>query len=260
MHPTLSFLKRAHAVTKMISPQSSKRIIIACFPKSASTFLRNVISGISGYATEELCVGYDRNEQDLYLPTVIDHAFTPVVNHMHMWAREHNIGIMKSAGITPVVLVRNIFDTAVSMKDHLANHSPLFSMAYVDNTFASMPPEEQQDMVVDMCIPWFISFYVSWYKAQQQNLLNTYWLTYEQLIDDKETTVANICDFYSVEHNPESIRNAIATVENNKKRSNRNVGVQGRGKTQLTDIQRQKIIKMASYYKDVDFSLIGITE
>jgi hypothetical protein len=218
MHPTLSLLKRAHAVTRKLSPHANKRIIIACFPKSASTFLRNVIGEITGYTTNEFCVAYERNEQDLYLPTLIDHAFTPV-----------------------------------------ANHSPFFSMAYVDDSFAQLPPEEQLDMVIDLCMPWFISFYVSWYKVRQDNLLDTYWLTYEKLTDDKPAAVADICRFYGIETDRATIDKAIATIEGNKKKSNLNVGVKGRGKAQLTDVQKQKIIKMASYYKDVDFSLIGIT-
>jgi len=101
-------------------------------------------------------------------------------------------------------------------------------------------------------MPWFISFYVSWYKVRQDNLLDTYWLTYEKLTDDKPTAVADICRFYGIETDR-------ATIEGNKRKSNLNVGVKGRGKAQLTDVQKQKIIKMASYYKDVDFSLIGIT-
>jgi len=259
MHPTLSLLKRAHAVTRKISPHANKRIIIACFPKSASTFLRNVIGEITGYTTNEFCVAYERNEQDLYLPTLIDHAFTPVVNHMHMQARGNNVAIMQISGIRPTVLVRNIFDTTVSMANHLANHSPFFSMAYVDDSFAQLPPEEQLDMVIALCMPWFISFYVSWYKVRQDNLLDTYWLTYEKLTDDKPAAVADICRFYGIETDRATIEKAIETIQGNKEKSNLNVGVKGRGKAQLTDAQKQKIIKMTSYYKDVDFSLIGIT-
>lgn len=257
MHPTRSILKRIFALTNKLSTNSDKRIVIACFPKSASTFLRNVVSELSGYQTKEFCLGYDRNEQNIDFPTLIDHSFKPIVNHMHVQATSNNIHHMHLARISPIVLVRNIFDTAVSLRDHLIK-TPRIPMAYVDRRFKELPNEMQLDMVVDMCIPWFFSFYVSWYRAQESGLLNTYWMSYEELISDKLQSIKKVTNYYKINVTDDEIETAVNTIESDKKRSNINVGKRGRGKQGLNEEQRGRIIRLARYYPDVDFTRIGI--
>jgi hypothetical protein len=41
-------------------------------PKSGSTFTRRVLSEATGYEYVDLSYAYERTEQDLYLPKVID--------------------------------------------------------------------------------------------------------------------------------------------------------------------------------------------
>lgn len=257
MHPTRSILKRIFAITQHLSPNANKRIVIACFPKTASTFLRNVISELTGYKTEEFCLGYERNEQNIYLPTLIDHSFKPIVNHMHVQATGNNLEHMNMARIKPIILVRDIFDTAISLRDHLVK-TPRIPMAYIDRKFATFSIERQLDMVVDMCMPWFFSFYVSWYRANKSGAINAYWTTYEQLIADKIGTIEHILECYNIPISRHKIVDAINTIESDKQRSNKNIGKRGRGKSTLSDDQRSRIIRLATYYPDVDFSLIGI--
>ena len=47
-------------------------ILIACFPKSGSTFLHKTLQSITGFSVESMTYRRKRNEQDMYLPTTVD--------------------------------------------------------------------------------------------------------------------------------------------------------------------------------------------
>ncbi|MUM78098.1 hypothetical protein GKC30_10665 [Pseudodesulfovibrio sp. F-1] len=258
MHPTKSLLKRLYTITAALSSHSNERIFIACFPKSGSTFLRNVLAEISGYKTEEICVGVKNDEQDIYFPALIDQAFNGISSRMHMKAKDQNIEVMQQCGIRPVVLVRNIFDVVASLRDHCV-HTPVFAISHMKDIYRAMPQEQQLDVIIDMLVPWYIEFFASWHRVRENNALDIYLTSYEQVMSDKPKTIQEICGFYAIQTSGEKIAGAIALIEKDKKRSNFNVGRTGRGKACLSDKQVEKISRMAGYFKDIDFSLIGVT-
>ncbi|WP_027176124.1 sulfotransferase domain-containing protein [Desulfovibrio aminophilus] len=257
MHLTKSLLKRLFFLTKTLSPHASERVIIACFPKSASTFLRNVMAEITGYATEEICVGVRNEEQDIYLPTLIDKAFTGISSRMHMRAKDENVRLMRMCGLKPVVLVRNIFDITASLVDH-CSHTPIFGIQYMGDYYNSQLKERQADMIIDICLPWYFTFFSSWVQVQQSGALDTYWLSYEEMMADKTAAASGVCAFYGIKAGDEAIQAAVAAVGGDRVRSGINVGITGRGKTLLSEEQRRRILKMASYYPNIDFSRIGL--
>jgi len=240
-----------------MSSNADKRVFIACFPKSASTFLRNVVAEISGYATEEVSVATSNDEQDIYLPALIDVAFTPTSSRMHMRAKQSNVEIMQNCGLKPIVLVRNLFDVTISLRDHCRNVQ-ILCLSDIGPSYNDASEKEQCDMVIDLILPWYFSFFASWQRVRQENSLETLPISYEQMMSDKISTFRNVCNFYNIEASDEKIQQAITAVEGDKKRSNFNVGKVGRGKKELTDEQIERIIKMAGYFKDIDFSSIGI--
>ncbi|WP_338667161.1 sulfotransferase domain-containing protein [Pseudodesulfovibrio methanolicus] len=257
MHPTKSLLKRLYAVTSALSSHSDERVFIACFPKSGSTFLRNVMAEITGYKTEEVCVGVKNDEQGIYLPALIDQAFNGISSRMHMKAKDQNIEILQKCGIRPVVLVRNIFDIVVSLRDH-CHRTPIFAMVQMKDAYAKLSPEKQLDAIIDMLVPWYIEFYASWYRARESNAVDLYWTSYEEVMSDKPKAVRDICGFYGIKTSDEEIDRAIKTIEGDRKRSNFNVGKTGRGKENLTPEQIRKITGMAGYFEDIDFSSMGV--
>lgn len=257
MHISTSILKRALSWSSFIHPKRNT-ILIACMPKTASTFLQNVIADVSGYSTNTLCAGHGRNEQELYLPALVDNSLDNIVTHMHVRATDNNIALMQTARIRPIVLVRNIFDLVTSMRDHAVKQSPHWSMACFDTSFHTLDKPEQYDMVIDLCMPWFMYFYASWNKVTETQSLETYWLSYEELTNDKIGSIADLCQHYGIDASRQSIADAITKIEKNRVLSNFNKGVRGRGESELSDNQKQRLVNLTRYYPAIDFSPIGI--
>lgn len=256
MHLPTSLLKRFLSCSNTVLPKT--KIVFACMPKTASTFLQNVIAEISGFPTKALCTGHGHNEQDISLATLADTAFTNTVTHMHIRATEENIKLMRAVGIRPTVLVRNIFDIVASFRDHCLKQGITSSMGYIDESFMDMDKTTQYDMIIDLCMPWFIYFYVSWYKATETKALDTNWLCYEDITADKPGCVLRLCQYYGIETSQQNVAKAIAAVEGDRIRSNFNKGQAGRGASELTEAQKQRLIQFTRYYPTVNFLRIGI--
>ena len=140
-------------------------LFIACLPKSGSSFLRNALLRLTGFRDTYLFYAGAPNEHDLYLPSLLEFATVPTVTQQHARASEANLHLLQGFGLRPVVLVRNLFDALVSLDDFYhqgASFSTFFFPGYL-----RLSPEERLDLIVDHVAPWYLQFYASWLRAEQ---------------------------------------------------------------------------------------------
>jgi hypothetical protein len=228
------------------------KILIACFPKSGSTFLCTLISNLPKFSLQSFVPAFDRREQELCetLLQRLDGVERPVAQH-HVRASAPTLRLIDKYEITPIVLVRNIYDAAVSVADHLANESPISPMAYFDERITHRPLGERIKATIDLAIPWYINFYVSWSYARPNAIV-----TYEDLILGGPERQASYLRSIGVETD---INEVAAVYEKLRGQDTRfNVGRPGRGAEFVDNYCRKHVERLASYYPDVDFSLIGI--
>jgi len=231
-------------------------ILLAAMPKSASTFLITCLSNLFEYPHVPLSFHFERSEQDLYLPSLLYYHSINTVSQHHLRATAANTNLINAFSIATIVLVRNLFDALVSLRDHFVREYPVFKGCYVDETFLKMDKQAQYDMLVDLAAPWFISFFVSWYKAVHSGAVKVLWLEYEELVADPINAIAGVCEFASIRRTREEITGAI---DKSMQQSIRlNVGKPGRGASELGTERMNRVARMCSYYQDVDFSRIGI--
>lgn len=233
-----------------------KHLFIACMPKTGSTFLKNVISGLTGFKERFFFYAHGQNEHDLYLPTVLKFANQNTVTQQHSRASHANIQMMQAFQIKPVVLVRNIFDVIMSLLDFYKGGAKINSYHEVD--FEKMCDEEMVDLLIDYYLPWYFQFYASWLDAETRQRLPVHWLTYETLIEDKPLAVEKIMDFYEIESSKDAISRSIAAVESDTRGSLFNKGVAGRGQASLSAAQKERIRDLSRHYPSVNFSRIGL--
>lgn len=256
---------------------SDIRILIACMPKSGSTFLSQSIAQIPGFRRERLVRGFERREQELCLVALrkaaeksqrkrdefnaelVDDATqkpsrAPIgfVVQQHLRQSKTTARLIDKFDLKPVVLVRNIFDLVLSIQDHYRNLSPAMSMAYVDERIAGMDDSSVQDFIVDMVIPWYINFHVSW-----QHYDGCLRLSYEQVMADKKAAVLAVLDYAGADARSleQTVTRSLEKAEAGFTR--KNVGKSGRGAS-ISDDNKDRIRRMAAYYPDVDFSSIGL--
>src|SRR5438132_2190295 len=113
--------KLSDFMTEITPEQLGQHLFIACVPKSASTFLKNLLVNLTGYRDLFTVYAAGQSEHEIYLPTLRDSAELDTVTQQHCRASDANVHLMQAFGIRPVVLVRNIFDSVMSLFDFHIN-------------------------------------------------------------------------------------------------------------------------------------------
>ena len=242
--------------TDITPDQLGRHIFIACVPKTASTFLKNLLVNLTGYRDLFTVYAAGQSEHEIYLPTLCEFAHVDTVTQQHCRAADANVHLMQAFGIRPVVLVRNIFDSVMSLLDFY-NHGA-FRNSFFKADWPALDDETKIDLLIENVIPWYFQFVSSWDLVEKQDRLEIHWLTYEELIADKTSVVLKILEFYGLGASRRGVEQRIKTIESNERKIRFNKGVTGRGKSGLNDRQKEQIRRLTRYYPSTDFGRIGL--
>lgn len=233
-------------------PTRVLRLMVTCYPKCGSTYLVTLLSRLLGWPHIPLSYAYERSEQDLYLPALLFHDQGPLVTQHHLRATGSNLQLIEAADIKVIVLVRDLADALVSLRDHLVNEGPHAPVCYITERFNTLRLDQQLDWLIDLAAPWYVHFYTSWRHAEREGRTNPLWLTYEDVVKDTPTTLGRVLEFVGVRHSPEPVARAIAELPHD--HSVRfNKGISGRGSI-LTPWQRARLRRLCGHDPDVDFT------
>lgn len=227
------------------------RVLVACFPKSGSTFLANVIGGLPEFKVESYVPNHERREQELCDTAIGRCNGIHQVAQLHVrasWSTMHLIG---KWNIKTIVLVRNIYDAIVSLTDHIERESPSFPHAWFNETTAALPFEERLAAVVELAVPWFFNFYVSWWFGRPEAIVR-----YEDVILGGPERQAEFLVSSGVATCAEDVVTSLATIDPVTTRFN--VGKAGRGAALLSPLQREWVANLTRHFSDVDFTPIGL--
>ncbi len=243
--------------TEITPEQVGRHIFIACVPKCASTFLKNLLVGLTGFQDMFSVYAAGQSEHELYMPTVREFAHFNTVTQQHCRASDANVHIMQAFGISPVVLVRNIFDSVMSLLDFYNNQGAYYN-TYFRADFQSFDETTKIDLLIDNVIPWYFQFVASWDLVEKQQRIPIQWLTYEELIADKPKAVENVLRFYGLGSPEKAIEAKIKETESEDRKNRFNKGVAGRGKAGLSEQQKERIRRLSKYYPATDFGRIDL--
>ncbi len=246
----------ADFTTDITEEQLGTHIFIACVPKSASTFLKNLLVSLTGYRDVFMVYAAGQNEHELYLPTIRETAHLDTVTQQHCRASDANVQMMQAFDIKPVVLVRNIFDSVMSLLDFY--NKGAFYNSYFRADYESLDEETKIDLLIDNIIPWYFQFVASWSLVEKQKSLEIFWLSYEDLIADKPSVIQNVIRFYGLGASLRSVEQKIKETESEQRKIRFNKGIAGRGESSLNEQQKERIRRLARYYPTTDFSRIGL--
>jgi len=246
--------------------RSRKRlIVIAAAPKTASTFLANLLAHLMGYRLVNLCYSFVHNEHDLYPPNLLANNSLGAVSQLHMKGTVPNANLMRFFGIKPIIMVRNFYDIVASLFDQLRDYDYArsgnhFSFAWTDAHFLELADSTKLDFIVDTMLPWYINFYVSWSTLIKEKAIDAIWVSYDDVVGDTLGTVERILSFLAIRVEADWLKIACDAVIADRKRLPKfNKGVSGRGDQLLSQEQKARIQRMAAYYPHIDFSPWGIS-
>jgi len=242
--------------TELTPGQLGRHIFIACVPKSASTFLKNLLLRLTGYRDVFVVYAAGQTEHEIYLPTLCEYADSNTVTQQHCRASDANVHLMQAFGIRPVVLVRNIFDSVMSLLDFY--NSGAFKTSYFRADWPTLDEETKIDLLIENVIPWYFQFVGSWDLAEKQQRLEVHWVSYEEFTADKCSAVFKILEFYGLGASRRGVEQCIGEVESNGRKNRFNKGVAGRGRSGLTERQKDQVRRLARYFPSTDFARIGL--
>lgn len=241
-----------------ISPADlGRHLFVACAPKSGSTFLKNLLTDITQFRDVFSVYAGLQNEQDLDLPQLARFARENTVTQQHCRASEANIHLMQAFGIRPVVLVRDIFDTVMSLRDFY-DGGFVYSTFFDREEYEALAPEVRLDLLIDHAVPWYFQFLASWQRVEREGRLDVLWLDYDALTRDPPAALARVLDFYRMRTEHEALRCVVATRSSDHRGNRFNRGVSGRGREGLRAAQRERIAGFARWFPGTDFSLLGL--
>jgi hypothetical protein len=242
--------------TEITTEQLGRHLFIACVPKSASTFLKNLLVNVTGYRDLFTVYAAGQTEHEIYLPTLRESAQLDTVTQQHCRASDANVHLMQGFGIRPVVLVRNIFDSVMSLFDFY--NQGAFQTSYFRSDWQALDEEMKIDLLIENVIPWYFQFVASWDLAEKQKRLELHWLSYEELIADKPSSVLKVLEFYGLGASRQDVEQRIREIESEERKIRFNKGVAGRGKLGLNDRQKEQIRRLARFYPSTDFGRLGL--
>ena len=232
------------------------RVLVACVPKSGSTFISNVRSAAMGAEKQHWCARYGLNEQDLNLARMVATMHHPGVAQHHLRATEGNVDLARLFGLRIVVLTRNLFDVIPSALDHARNESLVWPGVHLPADFRDGSEEAQVDLLIDHMVPWYVQFHVSWQQAFHSANLPIVWATYEDLVEDETVFLTELLTVLGLPEAAARVPDALTAVRGGTNRLN--VGRTGRGLDLLSAEQQRRIAQIVGRYPSVDFSHLGL--
>jgi tetratricopeptide (TPR) repeat protein len=222
-----------------------RRVLVACMPKSGSTWLADVLAKLPGMQRAHLVPDYGRREQELDLEQLINHQGLSYVSQLHLRPSKLTKELLSGFRVKVVFLYRDIWDVMASLRDHMHTHSMDWSMARIEPAFRDWEEGRQYEFLARAMMPWFIDFYVSWSHEPEKLAVS-----YEALMTDPQATVARIAAWSGIAASAAEIGRALGDAG---RAATFNKGGSGRGAT-VPAAARAHVEALAACYPDVDFT------
>ncbi len=241
-------------------PVESSHILIACFPKSGSTYLCKVLADLTGLQRTNFAQARSHGwyvEQDFSEPALRAHRRVPSIVHQHVKGTPPNVHLLKQYGVKPIILVRDLADILFSLHDHLDREGPAVPTGYVSPHYFEMSLDERLMYLIRIHLPWYFNFLVSWQDAA--DAIPQKWITYEQLFADRVGTVLDVCEYCGLEISAAEVDASLARLDADATATRKNVGKAGRGAA-LPEAHRRAIHELADCWRLTShaFDAIGI--
>lgn len=231
--------------------------LLVALPKSSSTYCTQALARIlQGDVYKDIVVQDRFTPKDLQVAGVVNARDRVTVSQVHLVATGANLRILQNFRIPAVILLRNLFDVVVSLRDHM-KVNPYFSSILIPNAYQSLSADDQLDYIIDTALPWMITFYVSWAQAIERGDIKTQFVFYEDMIREPVPFFQTCCEALGAAVSQADVNRALAQTE--KSPATRfNVGKVGRGQSELSPAQLARIRRHADYYPGISLEPLGL--
>lgn len=252
-------------------------ILLACAPKSASTFISGALADAMNVprvnlstpchsAMSSSVLGANLRSQEMDDLALIRNGLNRrgyVAQH-HVRCTPFLAQQIRIYNLKVIVTIRNFFDSLVSMDDMVTewrgDSLPVNQRFFDDGLpagYERLPFEERLEILVDVHAAWYAQFLVSWKKCEAFGLVAPLWISYEHDFQgDKAVLAERIsafigCDDCKVERLAEALQS-----KEKAKALRLNKGIAGRGRVVPDAIRDRATALLRRYQDDCDLSLL----
>ncbi|MEX0803105.1 MAG: sulfotransferase domain-containing protein [Candidatus Binatia bacterium] len=231
--------------------------LLVALPKSSSTYCTLALAKILDVEIYKDIVTQDVfTPKDLSIPGIVNARNRRTISQVHLTATGANIRIIRNFRLPFVILLRNMLDVVVSMRDHM-NVNPFFSSILIPNDYTKLSETEKLDYIIDTAVPWMITFYTSWMQSYLRGDVECEFFFYEDMVRNPVKFFQDVYARFGRQVSTSNLTNVLTEVEKSFE-TRFNVGVPGRGSAELSRTQIDKIRRHTRYYPGIDFTLIGL--
>jgi len=211
----------ADGMLDFLMPNKPAHIVIACMPKSASTFIATALSELPGFKRYRLIPDWGVREQQLSSTRLSRYNRRQYVAQHHLRNSYWTQQLIKQYRLTPVVLVRDFADCVVSLKDHNLRWPEI--VRFFDKSQREMPTEDFEEAIVRLALPWYFDFYVGWRNAGNVPIYD-----FDDYTTDPIKIMREIIAQTNINYDDETLKQALSKTA--EKFTRFNVGKSGRGR------------------------------
>lgn len=231
--------------------------VLVALPKSSSTFCTQALAAMLGAQVYKDIVTQDRfTPKDLSVAGIVNSRSRMTLSQVHLVATGANLRILRHFRIPIAILLRNLLDMSISLRDHM-NANPYFSSILIPNNWAALSDADKLDYVIDTAVPWAITFYASWAQAIARGDVDAAFVHYENMVRESVPFFRDLSAQLGRSIGDATIEQCLAKVD--KSEATRfNIGRAGRGQEELSAAQISRIRRHADYYPGIDFAPLGL--
>jgi len=234
-----------------------ENLLIIAPMKTGSTWLTALMHELTLRDSHCAAPAFCQREQEIDLRSLYVAGMDEKVlfEHQHMRYSEWTEKVILKSGLRCVLLIRNLFDSIVSLYDHCEKLSLRMPLFYMDAAnWDALDKNERLNCVIDLAVPWYFNFYAGWLANLERFGSQVSITRYEDLLENPEQEIDRICAIHGLKQ-VTTPRDAVQAVKG--KQTLKNKGISGRG-VHLPEHIVNRIERYASYYPAIDFSLIGV--
>lgn len=209
-------LENYYEYLKNKSNGDEKHVLLACLPKSGSTFIAKTIVNITGYDFVQFQPYRATNEHNILPGVFYSNLNKNTVTQLHIKPSILNKKLLQEHDIKVVYLTRNILDSLRSIHHHILNENDQWFMFTAVEDYQNWHTERQFDFLIDLVLPWYVNFISSWQYEIEKGSLNILEVSYEDFKTNNIKVISKILKFYGLDYDNNAIKKGIDESYNNK--------------------------------------------
>jgi hypothetical protein len=229
-------------------------IYIACLPKSGSTFIANALVNITNFDFVQFQPLRGTNDHNINLDLFLTNLNRNTITQLHTKPNEHNALIFKKYELKVIFLNRGILDSITSFHSHVLNESDQWFMFTNTEKYREWEIEKQFDFLIDLVIPWYINFLVSWKKVIKEGGIKVLEVDFDDFKQNNTKVINDILNFYGLHGFCNVIDKGLKNSYSNKEKLRYNSS-NSKISYSFSVLQIERIKIFLSYYPEFDIKL-----